>query len=119
MIRLILLSVVLVLCCLASGYVGYEFGGRRATSENMASAGFSLDAAKKLRAGKVAEATADLEVRCFACAANVLSESGWRPEAFRRVVAPSLLEYRHTYRTNQPNWSPMEQRLESLLAQKH
>jgi hypothetical protein len=77
-----------------------------------------LDTAKKLRTGKVAEATADQEARCFASAAEVLSESGWRSQAFRKIMDSSLVNYKRTYRTNQADWTPMEQRLENLLAQK-
>ena len=111
--------IILAVVCsgMAAGSLGYAFGKQRAITAHAATAISSFDTIKKLRMGELAAATSVQEARCFASSAYVLSESGWRAEGFRKILLPSLLEYRHTYRTNQAEWTPMEQRLERLLAQ--
>jgi hypothetical protein len=120
--RYILLPVALIICCLTAAYLGYlvgdRVGGQRATTARSASALVALDALKKLRAGEVSEVTKNLERKLFADSAEVLSETGWRSEAFKKIMVPSLIAYRKSYRTNQAEWTPMEQKLENLLAQK-
>src|SRR6266542_148840 len=120
--RYVLLPGVLVVCCLTSGYVGYRVGERvgdhRVTTGRAANAVIVLDALEKLKAGDVIEATRTLGRRCFADAAGVLSDTGWRVEAYQKMGVPSLIAYRERYRTNQADWTPMEQKLEKLLAQK-
>jgi hypothetical protein len=120
--RLIAFSVVLILCCgvaVSVGYlVGKRVGGYRATTARAACAVLSLDAAKKLRAGDLPEATRELERHCFADSVVVLSDVGWRVEAFRKITVPSLKAYRRSYRTNEADWTPMEKELEGLLAHK-
>jgi hypothetical protein len=116
--RLICFSIVLILCCLVSSYVSYGIGKQHAITAKAASAIITFDALKKLKAGKFSKASSELEIQCFANSADVLSESGWRSTAFRKIMVTSLITYRHTYRTNSAEWTPMEQRLEILLAQK-
>lgn len=120
--RYLLFFIVLVIFCAASGYVGYRVGDRigdnRITTARAANVVMVLDALKKLKAGDVDEATRTLEVRCFADATGVLADTGWRVEAFRKIGVPSLIAYRQSYRTNQAEWTPMEQKLEKLLGQK-
>jgi Tfp pilus assembly protein PilF len=120
--RYVLLLVVLIICCLMTAYVGYRVGERvgdnRVTTARAANAVIILDALKRLKAGDVAEATRSLERRCFADAAGVLSDTGWRVEAYQKMGVPSLIAYRESYRTNQADWTPTEQKLEKLLAQK-
>jgi hypothetical protein len=120
--RYLLPFVVLIICCAVSGYVCYRVGERvgnnRVTTGRAASAVLMLDALEKLKAGDVDEVTLALERRCFADAAGVLSDTGWRVEAFQKIGVPSLIAYRQSYRTNQTEWTPMEQKLENLLAQK-
>lgn len=120
--RYILPVLVLVTCCAGSGYVCYRVGERvgdnRATSVRAANAVMVLDALNKLKSGEVDEATDTLERRCFADAAGVLSDTGWRVEAFRKICVPGLIAYRQSYRTNQIEWTLMEQKLEKLLAWK-
>ena len=111
-------SAVLVLSCLASGYAGYIHGRQNVVTAHAASAIITMDALKKLKAGDLAKATSELEIECFADSEEALSGSGWRSDAFRKIEVPSLIAYRAAYRTNQADWSPMEQRLEILLAQK-
>ena len=120
--RYLLPFVVLVIFCALSGYIGYRVGERvgdnRVTTGRAANAVMVLDALEKLKAGDVDEATRTLERRCFADAAGVLSDTGWRVEAFQKIGVPTLVAYRQSYRTNQVEWTPMEQKLEKLLAQK-
>jgi hypothetical protein len=111
-------SAVLVLGCLASGYFAYQYGRQHVVTARASSAIITLDALKKLRAGDLAQATSELESLCFCDSEEALSGSGWRSDAFRKIEVPSLMAYRATYRTNQADWSPMEQRLETLLTQK-
>jgi hypothetical protein len=120
--RFLLTFVVLAICCAISGYVCYRVGERvgdnRATTGQAANAVMILDALEKVKAGEVDEATRILERRCFADAAGVLSDTGWRVEGFQKIGVPSLVAYRLSYRSNQVEWTPMEQKLEKLLAQK-
>jgi len=116
--HLILFLTIFIFGCLVSGYIGYEKGNQRIITVRIASGLITLDALKKLRAGDVKAATGEIEVRCFADSVGVLSESGWRSDWYRKVEVPALITYRNTYRTNRADWSPMEQRLEILLAQK-
>ena len=111
-------STVLVLGCFASGYVGFASGRQQVATARAASAIVTLDALKKLKAGDLAQATSELEGHCFMDSEEVLSGSGWRSDAFRKIAVPSLVAYRDIYRTNQADWSPIEQRLQILLAQK-
>ena len=116
--HLIWFSIVFVSGCLVSGYIGYEKANQRVVTVRIASGLITLDALKKLRAGDVKGATGEIEVRCFADSVGVLSESGWRSDWYRNTEVPALITYRNAYRTNRADWSPMEQRLEILLAQK-
>lgn len=113
--RFISIIAAVVLSASVAGYIGYAVGRQKATSAYIANAISSYDTMKKLRAGQLAEAITVQEDRCFASATDVLSESGWRSEAFRKIMASGLTQYRRAYRTNQVEWSPMEQQLERLL----
>jgi hypothetical protein len=115
--RFIPIIVAALLSGSVAGFICYGVGRQQATTVNAATAISSFDTIKKLRTGQLAEAIARQEAKCFASATAVLSESGWRSEAFRKTMVSGLTEYRHAYRTNQAEWSPTEQRLERLLAQ--
>ncbi|HTL71676.1 MAG TPA: hypothetical protein VL863_00130 [bacterium] len=116
--RYILLGVVIVLACLVSAYWGFCYGSQHVVTARAGTAITELDALKNLRAGDTEAAIGKLEGSCFMNAAEVLSQSGWRTEAFRKIEVASLVSYREAYRTNQAEWSPMEQRLEILVNQK-
>src|ERR1035438_8008592 len=116
--RYIWTGVVVVLACLTSAYFGFHYGSQHIVTARAGSAIMELDALKNLRSGDTAAAIRELEGSCFMNAAEVLSQSGWRTEAFRKIEVASLASYRAAYRTNQADWSPIEQRLEILLAQK-
>jgi len=109
--------VAVVLTGSVAGFTGYAVGRQQVTTVNASTAISSFDTIKKLRAGQLPEAIARQEAKCFASAAAVLSKSGWRSEAFRKIMVSGLTEYRRAYCTNQAEWSPTEQRLERLLAQ--
>ena len=111
-------SIVLVLACLVSSYYGYLDGRQHVVTARAGSAIISLDAVKRLRSGDVAGATSELENQCFADSVEVLSSSGWRSDAFRKIEVSSLTAYREKYRTNPADWTVTEQRLQVLLAQK-
>ena len=119
--RYLLPLVVLVICCVMSGYVGYcvgeRVGNNRVTTGRASNAVIVLDALDRLKAGDVDEATRSLERHCFTAATGVLSDTGWRVEAFQKIGVPLLIAYRHSYRTNKAEWTPIEQKLEKLLAQ--
>ena len=116
--RLVIFACVLILGCLVSGYVGHRMGRQRVTTFEAGSFISTFDSLEKLRAGDIAAATRTLESQCFASAAGVLSEAGWRSDAVRKIMTPSLTRYRQTYRTNRAEWTPTEERLESLLTQR-
>ncbi len=103
---------------MASGYIGYKQGSQKAVTARFFAVVQSLDVLKKVKAGDLAGATSGLESVCFANSLAVLSESGWRSEAFRKIEVPSLKEYRAKYRTNQADWSVTEQLLQVYLEQK-
>ena|SRR3974390_2641587 len=115
--RFAAIIVAVVLSGSVAGFIGYAVGRQQATTVHAATAISSFDTIKKLRAGQLAEAIARQEAKCFASSTAVLSESGWRSEAFRKTMVSGLTEYRRAYRTNQAEWSPTEQRLERLLSQ--
>ena len=120
--RYFLHLVVLVICCVMSGYVSYRVGERvgnnRVIIGRASSAVIVLDILESLQAGDVDEATRNLERHCFTDATVVLSDTGWRVEAFRKIGVPLLIAYRHRYRTNKAEWTPIEQKLERLFAEK-
>jgi len=117
--RIIWFVIILVLCCTTSAYVGYLRGKRvgelDARSARTSDALIAMTSLESLRAGNLPFGIHMVESECFADTLVVLSEGGFNAEALRSTMVPSLIKYRETYRTNQADWSPAEQRLESLL----
>jgi hypothetical protein len=115
---LILLASALVLAatCISGGY-RLGKGRERRITNSMVEGSFvnNLGALESLRAGDTATAIRKLEAHVFSSATLLLNQANAKHAALD-VFRPSLLTYRHTYRTNPAEWTPMEQKLEQLLS---
>lgn len=114
--RTVLLSVLAGVACIASGMLGYRSGRRIALVEEAATFALTLGALQNIQAGDKLEAIRGMESICFSAAASLISDVEYRERV--RVFLPSLIAYRAAYRTNEAEWTPTEQRLETLIRQK-
>ena len=100
------------------GYPGYQAGERRALGLQKSALIGNLDALERIRAGDIPRGTALAEQQCFMSAVLLLDDERYRSDVDVRSAMPRLINYRHSYRTNQTEWTPIEHQLESLLGQK-
>ena len=102
--------------CIAGGYRLGKGRERRITNSMIeASLVNNLGALESLRAGDTAMAISKLESHVFMSATLLLNQPNAKHAALD-VFRSNLLAYRHTYRTNPAEWTPMEQKLERLLS---
>jgi len=118
--RTIVAVVVSVLACAVCSLVTYRFaydaGFARAKELQKGTFVGTLDVLGKLRAGDIGEATRHVEILCFSSATLLYGDPDYRDHVITRTFAPELIQYRATYRTNKTEWTPMEVKLETYLA---
>jgi len=115
---LIAAVIAVVIFSALSGYLGYEAGNRRGLGIQRGVLVGGLDALESIRVGDVARGTALAEQQCFMSAVILLDDGHYKSDVNVRSVTPKLIRYWQSYRTNRTEWTPIELRLESLLAQK-
>ena len=109
-------ALVLAAICITGGY-RLGKGRERRITNSMIEGSFvnNLTALESLRAGDTASATRKLETHVFMSATLLLNQPNAKHAALD-MFRPNLLTYRHTYRTNPAEWTPMEQKLDQLLS---
>jgi hypothetical protein len=114
-IRWILVSVVAcAICSLVTYRRAYLSGEVNMIHQNSKVTSLvTLDALQKLRVGDIPGGTRLLEAFCFG-----QSEVFYHDPTYSdgKELAPGLLQYRATYRTNSADWDIMERKLEARLA---
>ena len=115
-VSLVVIALVCAALCASGGYWLGKCRERRITN-GMIESSFvnNLAALESLRAGDTPTAIRRLEIHVFMSAAVLLNDPNAKHEALD-IFRPDLLTYRHTYRTDPTEWSPMEQKLELLLS---
>jgi hypothetical protein len=120
---LLVLLTLLVICGTGYGsfFWGFQRGYHRALILQNGTFVGSLDALDKLRAGDVKGGIERVEAVCFASAnivyGDFVSRNGWAGQFVGKSMLDDLERYRHTYRTNSAEWTPMERSLDRNLAQ--
>jgi len=117
-LRMIIPVVVVGLVCAVAGYMaGWQ--RQRHVTFSMIDGDFVSDftALKSLRAGDTNTAIRRIETHAFMCATVLLYDPHAEHKALDMFIS-QLVDYRHTYRANPSDWSPMEQNLERLLSAK-
>jgi hypothetical protein len=116
-----LLRVILpiILTGLVCGLAGYRVGQQRQRRVTFAMIDGDFEsnftALKRFRAGDMDGAVHRIETHVFMDATVLLYD----PHAEHKILdmfIPELVDYRHSYRANPSDWSPMEQNLERLLS---
>ena len=102
-----------LLVCFAVAAVAYKMGQRQALTLQAGTFVVSLGALEKIRAGDIAEGTRKIESICFSSAAMCFEDTQFRQRV--TMFVPSLTSYRHSFRTNQGDWTPTEKELERYL----
>jgi hypothetical protein len=113
---------VLLVACAICSLVTYHIAHRRAYLSGQVSmihqhskvtSLVTLEVLRKLRTGDITGGTRVLEVYCFG-----QSEVFYHDPTYHdgQELAPWLLQYRTTYRTNSADWTDMERKLEAQLA---
>jgi hypothetical protein len=115
-LRMIVPVVVVGLVCAIAGYTAGWQRQRRVTF-SMIEGDFVSDftALKSLRAGDTNNAIDRIETHAFMSATLPLYDPHAEHKALDMFIS-ELVDYRHTYRSNPSDWSPMEQNLERLLS---
>jgi len=117
--RFAIYSLIFTLGCGTCGYIGYRVGSEEArTSSRAASFIAAFDTLERLRAGDAVDGIRRLENHCFSSAVALFEASGPNAAFIEKSFTPSLTTYRHTFRTNRADWTPIEERLEVLLAKR-
>lgn len=115
---LFIITVVAVL--LAGGalltFTGYRAGQRHTLGLQKGTFVGTVDALERIRKGDIEGGTRRIESLCFSSAVSLMTDSHYRENVAVRTLTPSLVSYRQSFRTNQSEWTPMERRLERLLA---
>jgi hypothetical protein len=115
-LRMIVLVVVVGLVCAIGGYMlGWQ--RQRRVTFSMIDGDFVSDftALKNLRAGDTNSVIDRIESHAFMCATLLLYDRHVQHKGLD-IFIPQLVDYRHTYRANPSDWTPMEQNLERLLS---
>ena len=116
-----LLRVILpiILTGLVCGLAGYRVGRQqqRRVTFAMMDGDFesNFTALKKLRAGDTDAAIHRIETHAFMDATVLLYDPHAEHKALDMFI-PQLVDYRHGYRANASDWTPMERNLERLLS---
>jgi hypothetical protein len=116
-----LLRVILpiILTGLVCGLAGYRVGEQRQRRVSFAMIDGDFEsnftALKRLRSGDTAGAIDRIETHAFMDATLLLYDRHAEHKILDMFI-PELVDYRHAYRANPSDWSPMEQNLERLLA---
>jgi hypothetical protein len=118
--RTILLTLVLVATCAVCSWIAYDTGYAHARRQSQKGTFVrTMGALGKLRAADVAAATDRIEALCFMSAISIYDTSERQDESatqVARMFASELIQYRANYRTNRAEWTPVEQKLETILA---
>jgi len=116
-----LLRVILpiILTGLVCGLAGYRAGQQRQRRVTFAMIDGDFEsnfsALKKFRAGDTDGAIHRIETHAF-MDATVLLYDRHAEHKILDMFIPELVDYRHAYRANPSDWTPMEQNLERLLS---
>jgi hypothetical protein len=116
-----LLRVILpiILTGLVCGLAGYRVGQQRQrrVTFSMIEGDFvsGFTALKNLRAGDTNTAIRRIETHTF-MSATLLLYDRHAEHKWLNMFTSELVDYRHTYRSNPSDWTPMEQNLEQLLS---
>ena len=98
---------------------GFWFGTyrQRIITNGMTEAGFvsDLTTLDRFRAGETEAAIRRVETHMF-MSATVLLNNPTAKHGALDILLPKLVAYRQAYRANPNDWSPMEEKLEQLLA---
>jgi hypothetical protein len=116
-LSVIILVVGCAICSLVTYRLAYNAGFARAKELQKGTFVGALGVLEKLRAGDVAEGTRRVETMCFLSATLLYGDPDYRDHFITKTFAPELIHYRATYRTNRTEWTPMEEELETYLAQ--
>jgi hypothetical protein len=110
---------IIIVTGLLCGLAGYRIGQQRQRRVTFAMIDGDFEsnfsALKMFRAGDTDGAIHRIESHAFMDATVLLYD----PHAEHKILdmsVPELVSYRHTYRANPSDWSPMEQNLEKLLS---
>ena len=116
LLRVILFIILIGLVC---GLVGYRIGQqrqRRVTFGMIDGSFLSVfTALKSFRSGDTDDAIRRIETHAFMDATVLLYDPHAEHKALDMFI-PQLVDYRHAYRANPSDWTPMEQNLERLLS---
>lgn len=100
-----------------SSFIAYRAGQRHSLGLQKGTLVGTLAALEDIRRGDVQSGTRRIESLCFMSAVVLMADDHYQSDFAVRTFTPTLISYRQSYRTNQADWTPMEQRLESLLTQ--
>jgi hypothetical protein len=109
------LVVACAVCVFVTYRVAYDAGFARAKGLQKGTFVGTMDALEKLRAGQTDEGIRRIESLCFSAANTLYEDPQYRDHIVTKSFAQPLIHYRETYRTNRPEWTPPEERLEGLL----
>jgi hypothetical protein len=117
--RLVLtVSLAFLIVSSVSAYLGFRAGQTRSLGLQKGTLVGTLDALERIRSGDTEGGIRRIESLCFMSAEILMADSHYRSNFTVRTFTPKLISYRRAYRTNQNDWSPMEQQLEIFLSQK-
>src|SRR5262249_32159163 len=94
-----------VVISILTGYFAHEAGYRTALGLKKSSLVGTLDGLERIRGGDAARGTALIEQDCFVSAVQLMGDEHYRSDIDVRGVTPRLISYRHSYRTNQAEWT--------------
>lgn len=100
-----------------SSFVAYRAGQRHSLGLQKGTLVGTLSALEDIRRGDIQGATKRIESLCFMSAVVLMADEHYQSDFSVRTFTPTLVSYRQSYRTNQADWTPTEQRLENLLTQ--
>lgn len=98
-------------------FFAYRAGQRHSLGLQKGTLVGTLAALEDIRRGDVEGGTRRIESLCFMSAVVLMADDHYQSDVAVRTFTPTLVNYRHSYCTNQADWTPMERQLESLLAQ--
>jgi len=98
-----------------SAFIAYRAGQRHSLGLQKGTLVGTLSALEDIRRGDVQAGTQRIESLCFMSAVVLMADDHYQSDFAVRTFTPTLISYRQRYRTNQADWTPMEQRLERLL----
>ena len=99
-----------------SWYTGHRSGMHASLGLQKGTLVGTIDALQKIRKGDVDGGTQRIETMCFLSAVLLLDDGDYAANPSVKGMVPQLVAYRDAYRTNQAEWTPVEQRLQTLLS---